>query len=76
MFTLVVDDFLVHHTSEAALNHLIATLQQHYTITVDRQATKYCGMQLDWNYKEAHVTLSMPGYVEKALQRFAHPTLQ
>ena len=29
-------------------------------------------MQLDWEYDEGHVTLSMPGYVEKALQRFTH----
>ena len=67
-----MDDFLIQHTSEAALQHLIDTLQQHYTITIDRQATKYCGMQLDWDYSHGHVMLSMPGYVEKALQRFMH----
>ena len=66
-FTLVVDDFFIQLTLEAALTHLIDTLQTHYTITIDRQATKYCGMHLDWNYVEGHVTLSMPGYVERAL---------
>ena len=35
VFALVVDDFLIHHTSDQALTHLIDTLQQHYTITVD-----------------------------------------
>ena len=74
VFALVVDDFLIHHTSDQALTHLIDTLQQHYTITVERQATKFCGMQLDWDYNAGHVTLSMPGYVEKALQRFTHLT--
>jgi hypothetical protein len=31
-------------------------------------------MTLEWNYEEGHVTISMPGYVEKALQRFTHPS--
>ena len=69
-----MDDFLIQHTTEAALNHLVETLQKNYTITIDRQATKYCGMQLDWNYVEGHGTLSMPGYVEQALQQFMHTT--
>ena len=72
VFTQVVDDFLIQHTTEVALQHLIDTLQQHYTITTDRLATKYCGMQLNWNYDEGHVTLLMPGYVERALHRFMH----
>ena len=66
IFVLVVDDFLVHYTSEEALRHLTTTLKEHYTITVDPHATKFCGMNLDWNYAAGHVTLSMPGYVEKA----------
>ena len=72
IFVLIVDNFLIQFTTEAALTHLINTLQQHYTITIDRTATKSCGMQLDWEYGEGHVTLSMPGYVEKALNRFTH----
>jgi Reverse transcriptase (RNA-dependent DNA polymerase) len=72
-FTLIVDDFLILHAQEGALDHLKSTLQQHYTITCDDAATKFCGMTLDWNYDEGHVTVSMPGYIESALQRFAHP---
>ena len=37
------------------------------------EATKFCGIKLDWDYEAGHVTLSMPGYVDKALQRFTHP---
>ena len=73
IFVLVVDDFIIHYTNATALQHLTHILQQHYTITVDTQATKFCGITLDWNYPEGHVTLSMPGYVHKALQRFMHP---
>ena len=67
MFALVVDDFLIHRTTDTTLQHLINTLQQHHTITIDRQATKFCGIQLDRDYTKGHVTLLMPGYVEKAL---------
>ena len=74
IFTLVVDDFLVQHSELGDFNHLADTLQQHYEITTDMEATKFCGITLEWNYDEGHVTLSMPGYVEKALQRFTHPT--
>jgi hypothetical protein len=34
---------------------------------------QYLGLALDWNYKTQHVHLGMPGYIEKALARFAHP---
>ena len=74
ILVLVIDGFLVHYTSDTALQHLTSILKDHYTITIDAQATKFCVMTLEWNYGEGHVTLSMPGYVEKALQRFTHPT--
>jgi Reverse transcriptase (RNA-dependent DNA polymerase) len=73
-FALVVDDFFIQYTSLDDFNHLAGTLRQNYTITTDMEATKFCGIQLDWNYEAGHVTLSMPGYVDKALQRFTHPT--
>jgi Reverse transcriptase (RNA-dependent DNA polymerase) len=72
-FTLIVDDFLILHAQKGALEHLKTTLQKHYTITADDAAMKFCGMTLDWNYADGHVTVSMPGYVESALQRFMHP---
>ena len=72
-FCLVVDDFLVKYTGEEHAQHFIATLKQHYTITVDMEAKQYLGLQLDWNYKERYVDVSMPGYEDKALARFQHP---
>ncbi|MGL5935811.1 MAG: reverse transcriptase domain-containing protein, partial [Cetobacterium sp.] len=73
LFALVVDDFFVQYTHLQDFNHLAGTLRAHYGITTDMAATKFCGITLQWNYKEGHVTLSMPGYVEKALHRFTHP---
>jgi hypothetical protein len=40
------------------LNHLTDTLKQYYPIMVDMQASKYVGINLEWNYEEGHVTLS------------------
>jgi Reverse transcriptase (RNA-dependent DNA polymerase) len=76
IFCLVVDDFFVQYTSLDDLHHLSTTLKKNYEITLDMEAKKFCGITLDWNYEEGHVTLSMPGYVEKALQRFTHPPHQ
>jgi hypothetical protein len=36
------------------------------------EAKKFCGMTIDWNYEAGHVTISMPGYIQKALNRFNH----
>jgi Reverse transcriptase (RNA-dependent DNA polymerase) len=73
IFALVVDDFLVQYSDTAHFAHLSVTLQKNYTITTDMEASKFCGISLKWDYVARHVTLSMPGYVEAALQRFTHP---
>jgi hypothetical protein len=71
-FALVVDDFLVQYNEEQEFTHLVNTLKQHYEITTDMQASKFCGITLKWDYTQRHVTLSMPDYIAKALQRFTH----
>ena len=43
-------------------------------LVVDDNATKFCSTELEWHYEEGYVDVSMPGYIEKALQRFTHPT--
>ncbi|MGL5935528.1 MAG: reverse transcriptase domain-containing protein, partial [Cetobacterium sp.] len=73
IFALVVDDFLVHYTDLTHFNHLVDTLKQYYPVTTDMEATKFVGITLEWDYANRHVTLSMPDYVKKALQRFVHP---
>jgi Reverse transcriptase (RNA-dependent DNA polymerase) len=72
-FALVVDDFFVSLEDDQDGEHLINSLQEHYQITVDKTASKFCGMQLDWDYNARHVDVSMPKYIEKTLQRFEHP---
>ena len=73
-FCLVVDDFGVKYVGKEHAEHLANTLQDAgYKITMDWEGKQFCGMTLNWDYENGTVDLSMPGYVDKALQRFEHP---
>jgi hypothetical protein len=50
-FTLVIDDFAIKFTSKAGATHLIEALKRDYMMTVDREATKYIGLTIEWDYK-------------------------
>jgi len=73
-FTLVVDDFGIKYIRKEHAQHLLSTLEEHYTISQDWTGTTYLGLTLKWDYQNGMVNISMPGYVEKALQRFQHTT--
>jgi hypothetical protein len=72
-FTLCVDDFGVKYFSMADALHLIQAIKTNYDLTIDWAGKLYCGLTLDWNYKEGYVNISMPGYVTRALNKFNHP---
>jgi len=72
MFALIVDDFGIQYTGKANAEYLISELTKHYDVTVDWTGTEFCGLHLDWDYTARTVELSMPGYVARALARFAH----
>ena len=65
IFALCVDDFGVKYFNKEDLAHLIATLQKHYIITIDKTGKKYCGLTFDWHYEDGYVDVSMPEYVNK-----------
>ena len=71
-FTLVVDDFGVKYVGKEHAEHLKKTLETDYKITTDWTGERYIGINLLWDYKRRQVHLSMPGYVERALQQFGH----
>ena len=73
-FSLTVDDFLIAYVGKENADHLLHLLESNYRITKDWDAKTYCGLNLDWDYINRTVDISMPGYVAKALQRFEHPT--
>ena len=71
-FTLVVDDFGIKYISKDHVNHLLAALQEHYTLDIDWAGKLYCGITLDWDYENGTVDISMPGYIKKLLQCLQH----
>eukprot|EP00804_Cyclotella_cryptica_P022238 CCRYP_017928-RA/>CCRYP_017928-RA protein AED:0.26 eAED:0.26 QI:0/0/0/1/1/1/3/0/814 len=70
MFALVVDDFGIKYTREEDLDHLIESIKKHYDVTVDKDGKEYLKIEIDWDYKNRKVHLSMKPYLEKALRQF------
>jgi hypothetical protein len=74
MFTLVVDDFGVKYSSRHDADHLINLLRADYeAVTVDWDASLYCGISLKWDYIRRTCDMSMPGYISAALAKYKHP---
>ena len=65
IFALVVDNFLILFTHIADMQLLATTLCRWHTITINMEASKLCGMTLEWDYIKQHCTISMPGYSKK-----------
>eukprot|EP00804_Cyclotella_cryptica_P000197 CCRYP_016181-RA/>CCRYP_016181-RA protein AED:0.36 eAED:0.35 QI:0/0/0/1/0/0/2/0/414 len=72
-FCLVVDDFGIKTVGLKHTKHLHQALEKHYECSMDWKGELFCGVQLDWDYKNRTVRLSMPDYVRSALHKFAHP---
>ena len=72
VFSLVVDDFGIRYTNRADVDHLIATLKTFYEVSLDWTGSRYCGLSLKWDYEARTCDMSMPGYIDRALQRFKH----
>ena len=71
-FCLCVDDFGIKYYNKLELNRLISALQINYKISTDFSGRNYCGLTIDWDYERGFVDISMPGYVEKALEKYQH----
>jgi hypothetical protein len=71
-FTLVVDDFGICYSDRTDLDHLLHALETHYKISTDLSGSTYIGLNIDWDYENHTVDISMPGFIERALLRFKH----
>ena len=71
-FCLCVGNFGIQYHNQQDAQHLIDALRKNYSITIDWNGSNYCGMQLDWDYKNRHMDISMPGYIPKLLNRIKH----
>jgi hypothetical protein len=72
-FSLVVDDFRVKYVGREHAEHLMACIKKNYNISSDWNGAAYCGLTLEWDYKNRIVDLSMPGYIKAALHKYQHP---
>ena len=71
-FTLVVDGFGVKFEGLQHANHLKATLERWYGITVDWDGSKYVGINLKWDYDKMTLDTSVPGYVSSKFDQFGY----
>jgi hypothetical protein len=71
-FTLCVDNFGVKYTGKEHADHLMAILEENYTISHNWSGSRYLRMYIDWDYASNEVYLSMLSYVQDALKRFHH----
>ena len=71
-FSLCVDDFGIKYYSKADLDHLLSSLGQYYRYSVDMTGSDFCGLHYEWNYEKQYVDISLPLYIQKALQRLQH----
>ena len=52
------------------LDHLIQMLEKLHDVSVDLEGKEFVKIQLDWDYENRKVHLSMAPYLQKALQQF------
>jgi hypothetical protein len=71
-FLLVVDDFGVKYVGREHAEHLMACIKKNHNISSDWKGSAYCGLTLEWDYKNRTVDLSMQGYIKAALHKYQH----
>jgi hypothetical protein len=71
-FSLVVDDFGVKYVGREHAEHLMTCINKNYNISSDWNGTAYCGLTLEWDYKNRSVDLSLPGHIKAALHKYQH----
>ena len=71
-FCLCVDDFGIKYLWKEDADHLLNCLGERYKYTTDWDGKNYCGLNLDWNYHNEYVDISMNGYARKSLKRLQH----
>jgi hypothetical protein len=68
-----VDAFGVKYVDREHAEPLLTCIKKNYNISSDWNGTAYCGLTLDWDYKNPTFDLSMTGYIKAALHKYKHP---
>jgi hypothetical protein len=48
-------------------NHLMHAIGKYYPMTVDKEATKYIGLTIEWEYKKMHTSICQATYQKLSL---------
>ena len=75
-FVLWVDNVLVKYTTDEEADQFLTALQEIYTISVDKEAKRYVGLKLNWDWNKRTCTIIMPGYIKAVMHNFNHPHLK
>jgi hypothetical protein len=67
-----VNDFTVKYVGREHAEHLMECIKKSYNISSDWKGSVYCGLTLEWDYKNRTVDLSMPVYINAALHKYQH----
>ena len=67
IFCLCVDDFGIKYFNKDDLRHFQDSLKDHFKSHTDWKGENYIGLDLNWNYSQGYVDISMPNYVDKIL---------
>ncbi len=70
-FTLCVNNFGVKYVGREHADHLLQVLNTNYKCAIDWEGKRYLG-NIDWDYMQKKVHVSMLEYVPKALLQFWH----
>jgi hypothetical protein len=74
-FVLIVDNFDIKYFKKEDNDHLIDTLKKYYNVKVDPKGKELVKIELDWDYKNRKVHLSMKPYLDKSLRQFDNVVL-
>ena len=66
----MVDGLGIKYINKDDLDHLIRTLEKYYNVAVDLDGKEFVKIELDWDYENKRVHLSMAPYLQKALRQF------
>jgi len=69
-FVLIVDNFGIKYFMKNDLDHLANTLKKYCEVKVDPEGKESVKIELDWDYTNKKVHLSMKPYLDKALRQF------
>jgi hypothetical protein len=71
-FSLVEDEFGVKYAGREHAADLMECIKKNYNISSNWKGSAYCGLILEWDYKNRTVDLYILGHIKAALHKYQH----